>query len=312
MSRRRRFALIVLTAVVCAAAFAWRWHGPRKSAAAFEQARAGAARGEAEAQYHLGVSRDVQEAIRYLRQAADHGNPQAQCQLARMYSEGRELPWNRTEAFRLYRAAADQGNAGGEYGLAYLYSHGAPEERDYAEAARWALKAAAQGDTQAQSYLGGAYWRGRGVARDYAAAARWYGKAAGHGDRAANLFLAAAYWRGEGLSRNYIKSAYYFAKVLGPLALGVLRRYGWTMYGGLLLLIAGAFAPQRLWRGQQWLSLAAISIAAAMLLFHFIVTSHCTVVWRLIAISYFGVVAIGYGTGAVQGAVRYYKERTSA
>jgi len=211
----------------------------------------------------------------------------------------------------LYRVAADEGNASGEYGLAYLYSHGAAEERDYAEAARWALKAAAQRDARAQSYLGGAYLSGRGVARDAAEAARWYEKAADQGDIVANVFLAGAYWRGEGVSRNYLKAAYHFAKVLRPIALRVLRRHGWTMYGGLLLLIAGAFAPKRLWGRQQWLSLAVMSVAAGMLLFQAIGTSFCIGVWRLIAVSFFGVAAIGYGMGAVQGAVRSYKARTS-
>ena len=83
------------------------------------------------------------------------------------------------------------------------------------------------------------------------------------------------------------------------------------MHGGLLLLIIGAFAPNRLWGHQQWLSLAVISMAAGMLLFQAIGTSLCTGVWRLIAISFFGVVAIVYGMGAVQGAVRSYKARTS-
>src|SRR5438128_1880520 len=118
MSRQRRLALVILAAVVCGAVFAWRWRGQRESAATFERVRAAAARGDADAQYHLGsdyyygygVTRDVNEAIRYIRQAADQGNARALCQLARMYSEGRDLPWNRTEAFRLYRAAADQGD----------------------------------------------------------------------------------------------------------------------------------------------------------------------------------------------------------
>jgi Sel1 repeat len=355
MASHRRLVLAVLGAVVCGAIVAWLWHGERTSAAMFERLRAGAARGDAEAQCHLGsdyfygygvkqdyreavrwyrkgamqgsakaryslaycyahgfgVTRDVNEAIRYLRQAADQGNPLALCQLARMYSEGRDLPWNRTEAFRLYRAAADQGDASGEYGLAYLYSHGAAEQRDYAEAARWALQAAAQRDVRAESYLGWAYRWGRGVARDSAEATRWSGKAADQGDGVANWFLAAAYLRGDGVSRNYLKAAYHFAKVLGPTAVRVLRRHGWTMYGGLLLLIIGAFAPNRLWGRQRWFSLAVISIAAGMLLFQVIGTSFCTGVWRLIAMSFFGVVAMVYGMGAVQGAVRSYKARAT-
>ena len=260
MSRQRLFGLVLSAAVVCGAVFAWGWRGQRRSAATFEQALAGAARGDGE---------------------AEDSDPQALCQLARI----------------------DRGDAGGEYVLAYLYSHGAAE-RDYSQAARWALKAAVQGDARAQSYLGGAYWRGDEVTRDSAEAARWFGRAADQGDRAASLFLATAYWRGEGVSRNHFEAAYHFAKVLGPTALRVLRRHGWTMYGGLLLLIAGAFAPTRLWGCPEWLSLGAISMGAGMLLFELISRSFCSGVWRSIAICFFGAVAIAYGTGAVQGAVR--------
>ena len=282
--------------------------------------RKSAMQGSAKAKYALsycyahglGVTLDVNEAIRYLREAADLGNSQAQCQLARVYSEGRLLPWNRTEALRLYRAAADQGDASGEYGLAYLYSRGTAEERDYAEAARWALKAAEQRDASAQSYLGGAYRRGWGVTRDSTEAARWYRKAADQGDRTANLFLAGAYWRGEGASRNYLKAAYHFAKALGPATVRVLRRHGWTDIGGFLLFMAGAFAPKRLWGRQPWLSLAAISIGAGMLLPYFIGSSLCRGVWRLLTVSFFGLVVIAYGVGAVQGALTFFKARTSS
>jgi hypothetical protein len=211
----------------------------------------------------------------------------------------------------LYRAAADQADAIGEYGLAYLYSHGGAEERDYTEAAHWALKSATQGHVQAESYLGGAYRSGRGVPRDSAEATRWYEKAADQGDRVANLFLARAYWRGEGVPPNYFKGAYHFARVLGPTALRDLHRHGWTMYAGLLLLIFGAFAPGRLWGRERWFSPAVMSIGAGMLLFQAVGTSLCTGVWRLIVMSFFGVVALAYGMGAIQGAIRSYRAKTS-
>ena len=84
------------------------------------------------------------------------------------------------------------------------------------------------------------------------------------------------------------------------------------MYAGLLLLLAGAFAPKRFWGRQEWLSLAAISIGAGLSLFDIIGGSFWAGVSRLIAIAFLGVVAIAYGVGAMQGAMNSYKARTIA
>lgn len=67
----------------------------------------------------LGCARDRDKALRFLRQAADGGLPQAQAQLAYLYSTGR----------------------------------GGIEEKDEAEAERWWRLAAAQGDHDAVSRL---------------------------------------------------------------------------------------------------------------------------------------------------------------
>lgn len=60
----------------------------------------------------LGCSRDRDKALRFLRQAADGGLPQAQAQLAYLYSTGRGgiEEKNEAEAERWWRLAAAQGD----------------------------------------------------------------------------------------------------------------------------------------------------------------------------------------------------------
>ena len=80
-----------------------------------------------------------------LRQA-EHGNRQAQYNLAVMYASGRGVPQDEAEAHRWYRRAAEQGDAAAQsiIGSAYLFGRGAP--KDYVQAHLWLSLAARGGD----------------------------------------------------------------------------------------------------------------------------------------------------------------------
>ena len=158
MARQRRLALAVLAAVVCGAIFAWLWHGHRKSAATFERVRAGAARGDAEAQYHLGSD----------------------------YYYGYGVRQDYPEAVRWYRKSAMQGSANAKYALGYCYAHGFGVTRDVNEAIRYLRQAADLGDPQALCQLARMYSEGRDLPWNRTEAFRLYRAAADQGTRAAS------------------------------------------------------------------------------------------------------------------------------
>jgi hypothetical protein len=58
-----------------------------------------------------GVTRDDSQAMRYFRQAADQGDPQAEFNVGFMFANGRGVPRDDAQAVTWYRKAAAQGYA---------------------------------------------------------------------------------------------------------------------------------------------------------------------------------------------------------
>lgn len=85
---------------------------------------------------------DIPEALRWFRNSAEQGNPDAQYLLGQMYEEGEGVSQNFSMAAKLYRKAAehdpDLGGAGqGRYHLGLLYLDGNGVPKDYVQAYFW-------------------------------------------------------------------------------------------------------------------------------------------------------------------------------
>ena len=112
---------------------------------AFVESRAAAERGEAEAQYRLGLSyvigvevpEDVVLAAAWFRRAAEQGHAAAQSALGVAYDYGDGVPQDHAEAVAWYRRAAEQGHAGGQNNLGFMYATGRGIPQGYAEAVAW-------------------------------------------------------------------------------------------------------------------------------------------------------------------------------
>ncbi len=125
---------------------------------AFRWLRLAAEQGEPVAQSRLGsmfergqgVAADTREAAFWYEQAARSGNVRAMHNLAIAHADGAGVEENLGEAARLFRAAADLGLADSQFNLAVLYSQGMGLPASLSEAYKWYLIAGAQGDTEAQ------------------------------------------------------------------------------------------------------------------------------------------------------------------
>ena len=137
----------------------------------------------------LAPKKNLAEAAKWFRKAAEQGFVDAQIDLAWMYDDGDGVPEDKTEAARWYRKAAEQGNRYGQYFLATAYYDGEGVPQDYTEAAKWYRMAAEQGDGDAQMSLAGMYEDGRGVPKDIREAQKWYRKAAEQGTAYAEMRL---------------------------------------------------------------------------------------------------------------------------
>lgn len=143
--------------------------------------------GDAEAQLELGnayfsgdgVLRDVDQALRWWRAAAEKGSVVAQLNLGTAsMSLGED---GVKEAVKWLTKAAEAGDEGAQRNLGLLYLTGNGVTRHLQKAAIWLHKSAAQGDATAQYNLAVMFENGQGVAKDPPEARRWYERAARSG-----------------------------------------------------------------------------------------------------------------------------------
>lgn len=162
--------------------------------------RLAAEQGYAPAQFELadfyydgkGVEKDLAEAVKWFRKAAEQGHEVAQYNLGILYKYGYGVEKELTKAVKWIRKAAEQGYDSAQYELAVCYGIGSGVEKDYKEAAKWALEAAKQGNDKAQYALGWCYKQGCGVDINQDEAIRWFTKSADQGNEKAKRVLSEA------------------------------------------------------------------------------------------------------------------------
>ncbi len=166
---------------------------PRDNSAEIAKLKPLADKGDAAAQFKVGVlyaeSRNLFEAARYYKLAADQGNAEAQARLASLNCNGMGVPKNVEECIRLYRLAADAGVTLAQVNLATRYLMGDGTPQNHPEAARLAGLAAAKGDSTGQYILGLCSELGAGVPKDKDEALRLYKLSADKGNTSAQKAL---------------------------------------------------------------------------------------------------------------------------
>ncbi|HXO29086.1 MAG TPA: tetratricopeptide repeat protein [Thermoanaerobaculia bacterium] len=192
-------------------------HDPAVAVGWFRKA---AEQGHADAQYRLGeaykfgsgVAQDKAEALKWWRRAAEQGQAHAEFALGWSHEYGRSgLPRDAVEALRWYRRAAEHGLAEAQARLGTVYALGQGVPRDDREAVAWYRRAAAQNDSLGQVELGQMYAAGRGVAKDEQEAAKWYDRAAHQNVVTAMVLLGQAYAEGRGVQPDLARAYYWLA-----------------------------------------------------------------------------------------------------
>lgn len=134
-------------------------------------------------------SPDPAESVKWVRRAAEQGDPEGQMYLGAYCLRGYGVGVDKAEGLKWLKKSADQGYAKAQVYLVGCYYTGDGTPIDEAEAAYWAKRAAEQGYVRAQLALAGFYLRGDGVRASKAEAVRWYRKAADRGSAFARLRL---------------------------------------------------------------------------------------------------------------------------
>lgn len=156
--------------------------------------------GNAEAQFQLGalyangkgVTQDTEQAIRWLRAAAEQGWVAAQTLLGWCYTQdGDGFTPNPAEAHRCYSSAAEQGDTDAMCSLADLYQQGGQGlERNPSAMLHWYTEAGNLGHPKAQYMLGKLLAEGSLVAQNDEAAFQWLTLAIINGSEVAQKELA--------------------------------------------------------------------------------------------------------------------------
>jgi len=152
--------------------------------------RQAAARGDAAAQYIIGVhyadgvgtKADLKAAAKWFERAASAGLAPAQYRLAAMYERGIGVEQDLGQARTWYAAAAEKGNIKAMHNLAVSVSGRDGSAPDYALAAKWYAEAASYDLPDSQFNLGVLAEHGLGIKKNLAEAYKWFSLAAAHGD----------------------------------------------------------------------------------------------------------------------------------
>jgi TPR repeat protein len=197
----------------------------------------------------IGVERDMAEAFRWYRSAADGGSVPAQNNLAWMCQQGLGgIPQDVAEAMKWYRLAAEQGSVPAQCSLAgLLLDSGTTAD---AEAADWYRRAAEQGSALAQCNLALLLMTGRGVARDDTRAAALFRSAAEQNDPLAQFNLGYLHMTGTGVEPNDAEAVRWY-RLAADQGFAAAQRN----LGGMLAI--GRGAPRNPAEAAKWYRLAA-------------------------------------------------------
>ena len=148
-------------------------------------------------------SKEIAEGVKQLQAAAAKGDAHAQFVLGLCFQYGQGVTQSVDEAQALYLKAATQGQPAAQFflGVFLLGRDSQDPDRDAAGAVVWLEKAAVQKFHRANHYLADLYLSGNGVARDPVKARQWLQKAADAADPAASFRLAILTEKGEGLEK---------------------------------------------------------------------------------------------------------------
>lgn len=144
-------------------------------------------------QFYLGalhrLQKNHEKAVQYFEKAAMQGYVDAYLQLGWMYREGLGVPRDLEEAYKWYKKAADTNSSEGLFNIGGIYTR----QKKYEKALEYYEKAAAQGHVYAQLHIGWIYQKGIGVPSDLTEAHKWYKKVADTNFPEGQFYLGALY-----------------------------------------------------------------------------------------------------------------------
>ena len=146
-----------------------------------------------------GLPRDYKQAADWMEKAIAKGEQMPQFYLATLYLEGKGVEADTVKALSLFTQSAEEGYMWSQNKLGGLYEVGIGVPADSAAAYAWYKKAAEQGLDGAQNNMGRCYLIGIGVEKNPKLAVEWYQRSSQNGNMYAMTNLAWCYMQGCGI-----------------------------------------------------------------------------------------------------------------
>ncbi len=137
-----------------------------------------------------GVQKDVSKAITHFQKSADLGNPHGKTQLGTMFVLGSGIGKDYAKARSLFLEAAKEADPYAQYWLGLLSNEGWGVEKNHKEARIWFERAFASGDPDGAAQIGLQYLDGLGVSKNPTEAITWLRKSADRKSAEGNYYLA--------------------------------------------------------------------------------------------------------------------------
>ncbi len=145
-------------------------------------------------------NKDYATAVREFKAGVDRGEADAQFNLGLMYARGLGVEKDIPLAWDLFSGQRRERGSAVPAGVRSAQGWGV--QQDFAEASKWYLLSANQGDTYAENGIASLYEDGFGVEQDYNMAVHYYMLAAKSGFAPAQFNLAQLIEKGKGVKRD--------------------------------------------------------------------------------------------------------------
>ncbi len=201
----------------------------------------------------LGIEENISKGIRWLTEAANQGQLDAQISLASIFDQGKKVDRDRKEALKWAHKAAENGDDQLQYQVGLLLAAGDEGiEQDKDAALFWLHQSALQGNAEARTLINRLYASGWKPPSSIEQPERWLHEAAGVGNLDAAFSLAMIYFRGDVFQKDHVKSR--------DLLLSAARSGHARSQANLALFyFDGELFPQDFVMAYKWANIASVS-----------------------------------------------------
>ncbi len=163
---------------------------------------------------YLSSSDDMEIGLNLLKDLAEKSYVPAMAKLGDMYHSGNRVRKDIDEAVKWTKLAAEAGDPNAQFDLAFMYGNGDGVEQDREESAYWMKESAKGGQPTAMLNTGSNYLNGYGLGVDHEKGASWIKKSAEKDEPRAMTALGWCYYQGTGIEHNIDKAEEWAKKAL--------------------------------------------------------------------------------------------------